>query len=181
MHLLQSVPQVVLYAILLLEILLFFGLLVFLYTILSPLIKGAPNFPTQKDRLNTMIEFAKLSKKDKTVDLGSGDGTILMAVAKRGFSITGLEIDPFAVRKSRKRMQELGLEHLVTVRRSNFWRKNLSEFNVIFVYGINYIMKDLEKKLRQELKPGSRIISNRYEFPHLKPVRKKNNVLLYIV
>lgn len=179
--LLAQAPVVLLYTILFLELCLAIGLLVFMYIMISPLIKGAPNFPSQKDRIPTMLEFAKLKKKDVIVDLGSGNGTLLFAIAQKGYPITGLEIDPFAVRRSKKEAEKKRLSNLITVHRANFWRKNLSQYNVVFVYGINYIMKDLEKKLKKELRPGSRVISNRYEFPSWKPTAKKNNVLLYIV
>lgn len=156
------------------------GLMVFIYLQMIPLLKGAPNVATTEDRLKTMLELADLKKTDVIVDLGSGDGTILVAIAKKGFWCTGIEIDPMVVRKSRRIIKQQKLENLVSIKLSTFWKTDLSLYSVVFVYGVTFIMKDLQEKLQNELRPGSRVISNRFIFPDWKPKKEKNNVRLYV-
>lgn len=156
------------------------GLMTFIYLQMLPILRGAPNVATTDDRLKTMLEFADLKPTDKIVDLGSGDGIILIEVAKRGFKAAGIEIDLLIVRRSRKKIKQLGLDDKIEIKLNSFWKTNVSGYNVVFLYGVTFIMRDLEEKLQKELKPGARVISNKFQFPTWKPAKEKNNVRLYI-
>lgn len=62
----------------------------------------------------------------------------------------------------------------------NFWKENVSQFDVVIVYGISYMMKKLETKLQKELKSGSRVVSNYFIFSNWEPVQKEKHILLYV-
>src|SRR3989344_7361890 len=61
---------------------------------LAASIKGSPYVPTPQKRVREMLSLAKLGKKDTLFDLGSGDGRILIAAAKKGICAHGWEINP---------------------------------------------------------------------------------------
>ncbi len=140
-------------------------LLLVIYFLGRPIIRGAIYFPTSTRSVETMLRFAEIRSGDKVVDLGSGDGRILIAAAKAGAEAVGYEINPILVRRSRRAIARAGIS--ATVYWESFWRADLSQFDVVIVYGIPYIMKDLQKKLERELQPGTKIISNAFTFPGL--------------
>jgi len=127
-----------------------------------------------------MIHLAQPKEFEKAVDLGSGDGRIILALAKLRIEAHGYEINPFLVWWTKYRIKKLGAERYASVRLKNFWKVPLADFNIVFVYGMPHIMRDLEAKLQKELKPGSRVVSNYFLFPTWKPAQKTEHVYLYV-
>jgi len=74
----------------------------------------------------------------------------------------------------------LHLQDKIQIVRGNIWDKNFSDFDVITLFGIPYIMDEMEKKLLSELKNGARVVVNNFTFPNWKPVKQKENIFLYI-
>jgi hypothetical protein len=62
----------------------------------------------------------------------------------------------------------------------NFWNEDFSDFDIVMVYGISYIMGRLQQKLKRELKPGARIISNYFIFSDWQPRQQEGNFYLYV-
>jgi len=145
----------------------------------TTILHGPVFVPSADDKLASMLKLAKPKKGEKIVDLGSGDGKVVFALAKLGYKVDGIEINPILVNRSRKTAKELGLENLVTFKRISFWNVDFSEYDLLLLYGTTYIMKKLEKKLQSELKPGARIVSNYFQFPTWKAQTQKNDVRLY--
>lgn len=129
-------------------------------------------------RTKTIIKLLNPKPGEKIVDLGSGDGKLLFEIAKNEAKAYGYEINPIAYFESIFKMKRLGLKN-VRIYRKNFFDVDLSKFDAVVIYGITGVMPRLEKKLKTELKPGTRVISNYFKFPNLKPVEKRGNVLLY--
>lgn len=135
---------------------------------ISGVFKGAPFVPTKKTKVIDIIEAAKLKPGDKLVDLGSGDGRILIAAATHGIESHGYEINPLLILWSKYQIKKAGLSHMAFVHWKNFWFEDLSPYNVVTVFGITKIMERLGRKLKTELKPGSRIVSYVFPIPNLK-------------
>lgn len=142
---------------------------------------GAPYAALAQNRIETMVGLLKLKKGQKLVDLGSGDGRIVMAFARAGIESHGYEINPVLVMISRLKIRRAGLEKKAFIHFKDFWVTNLGEFDAVTLYGIAHIMKRLESKLKKELKPGSKVVTNYFKFPNLKPVQIRNNVSLYLI
>jgi hypothetical protein len=100
--------------------------------------------------------------------------------AKAGYTIEGCEINPWLVRQSQQLVERLGLGELVRIRRQSFWDLDFSQYDVIFLYGTSYIMERLEIKLRRELKPGARLVSNYFEFPTWQPSKRSGKIRVYM-
>ncbi len=154
-------------------------LLAAIYFLGRPIVHGAIFFPTTTRNVEAMIALASLRAGDKVVDLGSGDGRIVIACAERGIKAEGYEINPILVLLSRRAIRRAGVQDLAVIHWKSFWRADLALFNVIFVYGIPYIMSDLRRKFERELKPGTRVVSHVFQIPRWIPVKDKGNIHLY--
>ncbi len=164
---------------LILLILLLISMICFLIFHIGSLFIGAPYVGTGKERLQQMLDVANVQPGEKTIDLGSGDGRIVIAMAQKGARAYGYEINPFFVLISWWNIWRLGLVGKAHVSVGNLWKVDLSSFDVITVYGISYMMEDLEEKVTKEMKPQARIITNCYSFPTWKYEKKIDHTFLY--
>lgn len=144
-----------------------------------PMVRGAVYVPSKDSAIETMIKLAKLKPGKATADLGSGDGRVVLAFARHGAQADGFEINPWLVWKSRRILNKAGFAQKTQIYGQSYWDYDLSQYDVITVYGITYIMEALEKKLRKELKPGAIVISNYFEFPTWKPSKVVRNIRVY--
>lgn len=137
--------------------------------------------PSHADQLNDALSLFSVRKGMRMIDLGSGDGTVLLALAKRfpQAKITGVDINPKLVWDSRTQIQQQGLAARVTVHIKNLWRVELAQFDRVYLYGSSYIMEELEQKVKLEMRPGSQLVSVRFPFSTLKPIKTKGEALLY--
>lgn len=158
-----------------------FSFLIILILVFSSIIRGAPFVPSDKKTVERMIKFAKIKKGEKVVDIGSGDGRLVIALAKAGAMAYGYEINPFLVLWSRYKIFRSGLSGKAFTFWKSFWRVDFSSFDVVTVYAISYIMLDLEKKLEKELKKGTRVVSHTFKFPNCKIKEMDAGVYLYKV
>lgn len=154
-------------------------IILFLFFGFLPILRGAPFVPTSKERIKQALELVKLKPGQKIIDLGSGDGRILIAAAARGTEAHGFEINPFLVLKTKRKIKKQGLQNLAFCKWRSFWSQDLSSFDVIFVYGISHIMKGLEKKAKRELKPGAKVVSFIFSFPNWQPSTIENGIFIY--
>jgi cyclopropane fatty-acyl-phospholipid synthase-like methyltransferase len=127
--------------------------------------KGAPFVPTKVATVDQMIALAEIKPGERLADLGSGDGRILIAAAKAGAIAHGYEINPLLILWSLYKIKKAGVGDRAFVHWKSFWRANLSQFEAITVFGITGIMGKLEDKLKKELRPGSRVVTNIFKFP----------------
>lgn len=146
---------------------------------LIPLLFGAPFQPTNERKLKMIMELAKIKRGDIAVDLGSGDGRLVIALAKAGAKVDGYEINPLLVWYSRIKIRRARVNSRAKIYWKNFWNVDLSKYNVVTLFQFGTIMEQLEKKLSCELKRGSRIVSYYWQFPKWKLVDKVEDVFLY--
>jgi len=147
---------------------------------LPGLMRGAPFVGTRPESLKAMLDLAVLRSGETVVDLGSGDGRLLFAAARAGCRAVGYEINLFLVWSSRWRAWRLGLSPRVTVRWGSFWKARLDEADVVLVFGFSNIMADLAKKLADELRPGARVVSLRYELSAWPAAGRSGEARLYL-
>lgn len=142
-------------------------------------LKGAIYDPSKKEAVEKMVELAQVKPGEKSVDLGSGDGRVVIEFAKKGAQAHGYEINPLLVVLSRINIRKVGLKGKAFIHWKNFWKVDLSQYDIITVFQVSFAMNQLEKKLMYELKPGARVISNYWTFPNWKPSRYEKNVYVY--
>lgn len=150
-----------------------------LFMVLS-IIKGAPYVRTPKRRIEQIVQMLEIKSGDRAVDLGSGSGEIILALARKGAVTYGCEINLFLVIITWLKIRIAGLQGKAFVQWKNMWKLDLQSYNVVVVYGFPTIMKDLEKKLQNELPAGARVVSHAFQFPNWKPVKQGDGIFLYI-
>jgi ribosomal protein L11 methylase PrmA len=138
----------------------------------TPGIAGAPYVPTPTSIVDRLLTLAKVGPKDYVIDLGSGDGRLVItAVAKynaRGG--TGIEIDPELVKHARDHAEKAGVADRVKFIAGDLFGADVEQATVVTLYLLPSMMGDVEDKLRRELKPGTRVVSHDYPLPSWKPV-----------
>ena len=142
-------------------------------------LKGAPFVPSKPSPIKTMVELAGVTLGTRVVDLGSGDGSILIEAARNGAVATGIEMNPFLIPYSRWRVKRAGMQDCVTVIRGNISDFPIQDMQVVFVYLLPKFLAKLKPRFASELKPGTRIVSNAFPIPGWTPVQKQNGVFLY--
>lgn len=145
---------------------------------------GAPWVPSSHKSIKSMMELADIKPGDILYDLGSGDGRIIIEAARiYKADARGIEIDPLRYAISMLKIYLLKIRDKATVRLGNFFSENLRDADVVIVYLLQETNDRLLKKLKEELYPGTKIISNTYVFKDLEPLAsdEKNRVYLYRV
>jgi cyclopropane fatty-acyl-phospholipid synthase-like methyltransferase len=143
------------------------------------LLQGAPFVRTSDRRKRLIIQAATQAKPKRTIDLGCGDGSLVIALARAGFRADGVEIQPWLVIRARRKVKKLGLENKVTIYWGSFWNIDVSKYNMVVLFGAQHIMSRLERKLLKELEPNSYIVSNTFIFPNLKLVYQDGKIRTY--
>lgn len=170
------------YAFILLLALLFVSLLIFMFLTMLyilPMARGAVYVPSKPEAIEAMIKLANIKKGVKVAELGSGDGRVAIAFAQVGAEVDGYEVNPLLVLRARRNVAKAGLQKQVKILTKSYWDADLSEYDVVSVYGITYIMKDLSKKLRTELRPGAVVVSNYFVLPNWRKAKTLKGVHLY--
>jgi cyclopropane fatty-acyl-phospholipid synthase-like methyltransferase len=139
-----------------------------------------PFVPSSDARLETMVEFAAIKPGEKTLDVGSGDGKVVIALAKLGAMADGIEIDPKRYHISLHNIESESLSDQAHIYHQNFWDGDFSPYDLITVYGITGIMTRLGEKIKTQCKRKCRIVSNAFTIPHWQPIKKANGVYLYL-
>lgn len=150
------------------------------FNILVPFFfRGIFYVPSKREKIKKMIELANIKQGELACDLGSGDGRLVIALAQAGAEAHGYEINPLLVILAKFRIRKAGHSGKAFIHWKNFWQVDFSKFDVITIYGMSFVMKRLEKKLKHELKPNARVVSNAFPFPNWPPSQKAGRVYLY--
>lgn len=127
------------------------------------LLYGAPYLPTLRPQLNLALDLAKLKSGETLLELGSGDGRVLLAAAKRGYQAVGIEINPILFLVSK--VVTWRYRDLVQVRFGDFFRLKWPDARVIFIFGLDSVVRKLGKKIEQSGRTPIRLISFGFKLP----------------
>ncbi len=155
------------------------GFIAFRSGLLPTLVRGAPYVSTSADLVKVMMRLVALRPTDTVIDLGSGDGRLVLAAAKAGAKqAIGYEIDPVKVARSRRLAERQQLTQ-VTFFAKSFWSVSWAEADVVFIYSLPFYMEALEKKLRKELKTGARVVTLVDHLPGWPLLAEEQGVRVY--
>jgi hypothetical protein len=130
---------------------------------LKPIKDAGPYVPSPQSVVSDMLRYAEVGPKDFLIDLGSGDGRIVLTAAKvfgaRGF---GVEIKDDLVRRSNESAEKEGLAGRVRFLKQDLFTTDLSQASVITMYLLPDTVNLLKDKFIRELRPGTRILSHDY-------------------
>jgi predicted RNA methylase len=153
-------------------------------SMLWPLIIGAAYSPSSKDVVRKMLEMAEVDSDDVVYDLGSGDGRIVMEAAMSYKArAVGVEADPLRVIWSKILITANGLQNQIRIVWGNLFHQNIKDATVVTVFLWQRTNEKLKKKLLEELRPGSRVVSYVWTFEGWKPIKvdTKDRIYLYII
>jgi SAM-dependent methyltransferase len=126
--------------------------------------------PTPREVVTAMLQVAKVGRKDVLYDLGSGDGRIVIAAAKKyGVRGTGIDIDSTRIKESRRAARKAGVTSKVQFRQGDLFETDLRDASVVTLYLLPTLNVRLRPKLYRELQPGSRVVSHAFDMGQWKP------------
>jgi SAM-dependent methyltransferase len=161
---------------------LFVLIMVFLMSLVWTNVKGAPWVPTSRQVIRTMLEMAELKPGELLFDLGCGDGRVLVTAAREfGAQAVGVEVDPSRYLWSALTVFFGGVGKQVRLVRADLFTVDLSRADVVFTFLLQDTNDRLKDKLRKELRPGTRIVSNIFSFSGfpLEAVNEDLHLYLY--
>ena len=130
----------------------------------------APFDSTPQEVVERLLVLAGVRKGDTVYDLGSGDGRVVIAAAKKfGVKAVGFEIDPGLVKLARENVRKQGVEKLVEIRQQDFMTANLAPASVVTLYLSSDGNLALRPALMHQLKPGARVVSYGFDMGDWAP------------
>ena len=129
--------------------------------------------PTPHEVVDDMLRLANVRKGDILYDLGSGDGRIAIAAAKKyGIKAVGIDIDPERIREATENARKAGVTTLVEFRQEDLFKADFQEATVVTLYLLPDLNVKLRPRLWEELKPGTRIVSHQFDMGTWKPEKR---------
>jgi phospholipid N-methyltransferase len=126
---------------------------------------GGPYVPTPQVVVDQMLRFGGVKETDFVMDLGSGDGVIVLTAARQlKASGMGIEIDPALVKRANDDAKKHGIAERASFQVMDVFKADLSRATVVTLYLLPGMMMNLRKKIFDELRPGARVVSHDYHF-----------------
>ncbi|MFZ1248870.1 MAG: hypothetical protein WAQ24_00950 [Candidatus Saccharimonadales bacterium] len=135
---------------------------------------GAPYLPTLKPQIQTAIKLLNVEPGQTVLELGSGDGKVMLAMAQAGLHVVGIEVNPLLVMVSWWRTRKY--RNQVQVIWGSFWNVSWPPSDGVFVFLLDRFMPKLDARMRNYKGP---IVSIAFKIPLKNPVREENGVYLY--
>ena len=134
----------------------------------------APFITTPDEIVVRMLEMAGTRADDTVLDLGSGDGRIVIAAARRfGARGLGIELDGALVEKSRANARAAGVEERVRFEQGDVLVADIARASVVTVYLLPALMGKLQARFVNELAPGTRVVSHSFGMAGWRPDRSE--------
>ena len=123
-----------------------------------------PFVPTSAEAVQAMLRLAGVTKTDIVYDLGCGDGRIVVAAAKNfGARAVGIDIDPQRIAEARENARRAGVEDKVRFEENDLFQADIHQATVVTLFLLAHVNLKLRPKLLQDLRPGTRIVSNTFD------------------
>jgi SAM-dependent methyltransferase len=134
-----------------------------------------PYVPTTEEAVRAMLKLADVKRTDIVYDLGCGDGRIVIAAAKTyGARGVGIDIDPDRIREAKENAKKAGVENLVRFEENDLFQADFHDATVVTLFLLRSINLKLRPKLLQELKPGTRVVSNTFDMGDWRPEKEQS-------
>lgn len=128
-----------------------------------------PYVPTPPEVVEQMLQMADVKPGDYVIDLGSGDGRIAIAAARKGARAFGVDIDPERIQEAQENARKAGVQDKVTFNRQNLFETRIGEASVLTMYLLTKVNLDLRPRILDELKPGTRVVSHAFDMGDWTP------------
>lgn len=142
---------------------------------------GAEYWPTPGDKTEKIMKLAGVNSNTKFYDLGSGFGSILIEAAReKGAEAVGIEIDPLRFLISKLRLRIKGIEK-AEARYGSIYDEDVRDADIVFIFQRDEVNERLKSKLKEELKPGTKVVTYYWPFKSWEPekVDWKDKIYVY--
>lgn len=153
---------------------LFIGVLLVAAAFGGVLLWGAPYVPTMDTQIKAALELLDLKSGQTLLELGSGDGKVLVAAARTGLNVVGIELNPLLVALSWLRTRRYRRQ--VRIIWGDFWRVQWPPCDGVFTFLLDRYMPKLDARMKKTKKP---IASFAFQIPGRKAIAEKAGVYLY--
>lgn len=121
-----------------------------------------PYVPTPYEVVEKMLDVTNVGPGDYVIDLGSGDGRIVIAAAERGAFGHGIDLNPVRIREAEENARKAGVSDKVIFVEGNLFDADISRATVITMYLLSSVNLQLRPTLLEQLRPGTRIVSHSF-------------------
>ena len=133
--------------------------------------------PTPPAVVDAMLKLADVKPTDVVYDLGCGDGIIVTTAAQKyGARAVGIDIDPQRVKEATDRAQKMGVSDKVKIVQGDLFEADIKDATVVTLYLLQSLNIKLMPKLKKELKPGTRVVSQSFSMGDEWPPEKTIDV-----
>ena len=139
-----------------------------------------PYVPTPDDTVAAMLDLGGLKAGDFVIDLGSGDGRILVAAAQRGATGFGVDINPQRIAEANANAQKAGVADKVSFRRQDLFETPIAQASLLTMYLLPEVNLKLRPRILDELKPGTRVVSHAFDMDDWQPDATSANGRVYL-
>jgi hypothetical protein len=129
--------------------------------------------PTPQVVVDTMLDMARVGADDVLIDLGSGDGRVVVTAAKRGATALGVDLDRVLLTQARQLAERERVADRAQFREQNLFETDLASATVV----TSYLLPEINLKLRPKilaLKPGTRVVAHDYHMGDWLPDRRQD-------
>ncbi len=141
-----------------------------------PVKLDVPYVPTPQEIVDRMLEIAKVTKDDFVMDLGCGDGRMLVTAASkyaaRGY---GVDINPVRIAEANANAKKAGVADRVQFEIKDLFKTPIEKASVLTMYLLPSVMLTLRSRILADMKPGSRIVSHDFHFDDWEPDLQETN------
>ena len=128
-----------------------------------------PYVPATQKQISNVLRLCRKKGEGSLVDLGSGDGRIVHAAAKHGFTATGYELNTWLVLYSKMYSRFKGIGNCASFERRDLWTVDLQSFDNIVIFGVADMMEELSGKLADEMAEDACVVACRFPIESWRP------------
>jgi len=136
-------------------------------------VEDVPFVPTPQSVVEAMLKLAQVRSGDFVMDLGSGDGRIVITAARQfGAEGLGIEYDDALVERATKAAAEAGVADRVSFMKQDLFDTDLSQATVLTLYLLPEVNIGLRPRILEQLRPGARVVSHDWDMGDWEPDAK---------
>jgi hypothetical protein len=124
--------------------------------------RDTPYVPTPPDVVERMLDMANIKPGEYLIDLGSGDGRIVVSAAQRGARAYGVDLNPERVKDGVANAAKAGVSDRATFAVKDLFDTDISKADVVTTYLLPLVNMDLRPRLLDEMRPGARLVTHAF-------------------
>src|SRR5579875_503056 len=149
------------------------------------MMRRVPFVPTPHQIVHRMLDLADIDRGEVVLDLGAGDGRILIdAVRRFDASAVGVENNPRRILQATRNIERSGVSDKVRLFNQNLFEADLRDADVVTLYLLPETNRALLPKMISELKPSARVVAHDFPLPGVRPTKRErinhNGVFHYV-